>query len=268
MADSAQTLATYARRHQCHAAFTRQWRGGNRHDYRLGDKFWLSRIRRVIEASNRPLVIIIDSFRPVLGGVDENHGSAVIAVLKWLDRISKDRRVTWLIIAHEAKGKGTPKNAMAGSTAPYNWADVALRFSRSGRKKATISVTKGRNLGALSSSLTLDVREGANGALELVGGERVASPEGEDEAEAYFDGSSRHLSGVVDLKAKAYSLLAALENTTTAGPWSRGQMLNIVGGPKPKYPELDKWLSLLIADGRLRLDGVSVVVRYSLVPSS
>jgi 5S rRNA maturation endonuclease (ribonuclease M5) len=132
----------------------------------LDDGDWLNRMRSLLLREPGPWVVFIDSLRPVLGGVDELQGSRVARVLTSLANVLASVDATCFIIAHEAKSTSTPKQSIAGSLAPYNWADDSFRITRSGGE-SQITWTKNRNARSTPSKSSFRVVDVGSGGLAI-----------------------------------------------------------------------------------------------------
>lgn len=199
----------------------------------LGDATSLDRIERALAQLGPSPMLIIDSFRHVLGGIDENSGSQVAAVLHRLDPILVRTRATLFVIAHESKGQASPKLAMAGSTAPQGWADVQLRFVREGRGPTKVSVTKGRNLRGIAAEGLFEVADVAGGGLKLLVS-LEARPRRDSALKARFS-------------VLATRILKALAGF--GGPASGNEIRALIGKPNLKYPMLNPALDELVKAG-------------------
>lgn len=218
----------------------------------LGDATSLDRIERALAQLGPRPVLIIDSFRHVLGGIDENNGSQVAAALHRLDPILVRTRATLFVIAHESKGQASPKLAMAGSTAPQGWADVQLRFVREGRGATKVSVTKGRNLRGVAAEALFDVADVGDDGLSL-----VVSSEGRVRRDSSRKGR---------FSALATRILKALVGYQ--GPASGNEIRKLIGKPHLKYPELNSALDELANAGAVFVsEGAGRHPTYSIPPT-
>jgi hypothetical protein len=80
------------------------------------------------------LIFIIDSLRPLLGDVPEIDNQKTLGALRRLDPLRRERKHTFIVLAHEAKGgRDRPEwQAVAGSGAIYNHVDLVVRTKRLG----------------------------------------------------------------------------------------------------------------------------------------
>jgi hypothetical protein len=195
----------------------------------LGDATSLDRIERALAQLGPHPVLIVDSFRHVLGGIDENNGSAVAAALHRLDPVLMRTGATLFVIAHEAKAQTSPKLAMAGSTAPQGWADVQLRFERKKREPTEISVTKGRNLRGVPDEVSFEVADVGDDGLMLVvpTGKRIR----------------RHVVLGARFSKLALEIRSALEGADA--PISGNEIRKLIGKPHLKYDVLNPALAEL-----------------------
>lgn len=198
--------------------------------FALDEGIWLDRLRSLLQKPG-PWVVFVDSLRPVLGGVDELQGSRVSRLLTSLANALASADATCFIIAHEPKSASTPKQSIAGSLAPFNWADVSIRITRS-RDESQINWTKNRNAPApppKSSFRIVDV--GSDGlAVESVG---VA-------------GSVRGSGSAVKsgpLSPLAQQIRGLIPHLT--GPLSRDSIRKALGQPHLRYDALGAALAEL-----------------------
>lgn len=211
------------------------------------------------------LVLIYDSTRHLLGKINENEASGVLAGLKKLEKPFRAGRHTFIGIAHEVKStNGAPWQRMAGSGAFYNWADLVVSMKREGREeKVTFSVTKGRNLATAPGPFDLELRNEGDGlrfdwAKAKHGGGDTEHDRDSDAAAATSRKRPRRF-GVQHETASSKVTEAAVlaELAKHDAPTSRKALLQAIIGSSPHaavYEMLDAILGSLERAGRVVVD--------------
>ncbi len=208
---------------------------------------WQDKLAHILD-DPEPCLIIIDSWRHLLGDIDENTTGG-LKILKALDHLIRNGRHTVLLIAHETKSKGGRRsqgiNAISGSNVVAGWTDVGLRFVRKATSPTvTVEVTKGRHLKDVPSSFDL-VADSRHGGVLLVS----ATGAGASPSPSLPLGPSKRA-----LSALAKEALMALRGGLVGGPANRNQIRIAMGDTSLKYPELGSALGELVTFGVVRKD--------------
>lgn len=113
---------------------------------------------REATAGVNPALVIIDTFQRVAGGIDENHASEVMGIVRNIDRITREFDCLVVMVHHVGRQASGPR----GSTVFKDAADAVIEIKQAGGRR-TLRVEKLRNgRDGLKATFDLEVIAGSD----------------------------------------------------------------------------------------------------------